>query len=133
MSRLLLITLLGALPAMGLYAQTNDREHDVFVPITKYMQEGDAECLAAWMAENLELDLFGTVNECSRKQARQILDNFFENFHPKSISVVHKSLSPPMNYAVAKMNAGGERFQVTIFVKTQKNGNFIQHIRIERD
>lgn len=117
----------------SLQAQTQDRSHDVFVPIAKYIEAGNSDCLSAWMADNLELNLFGVANDCSRSQARQILKHFFERYRPHSFTVVHKSLSPPMTYAVAKMSAGGERFQVTIFVQTQEDGNFIQHLRIERD
>lgn len=131
MNRLILVLMLACFFGLTLRAQARDR--DVFVPIAKYIQEGDSDCLSAWMAENLELNLMGAVSECSRNQAKQILKNFFATYRPKSFSVVHKSLSPPMTYAIAKMNAGGERFQVTIFVTTRDDGNYIQHLRIERE
>lgn len=131
MNRLIFIFILTCFLGLAIAAQARDR--DVFVPIAKYIQEGDSDRLSAWMADNLELNLMGSVNECSRNQAKQILRNFFATYHPKSFSVVHKSLSPPMTYAIAKMIAGGERFQVTIFVTTQEEGNYIQHMRIERD
>ena len=131
MNRLILVLMLACF--FGLTLRTQARERDVFVPIAKYIQEGDSDCLSAWLAENLELNLMGAVSECSRNQAKQILKNFFTTYRPKSFSVVHKSLSPPMTYAIAKMNAGGERSQVTIFVTTRDDGNYIQHLRIERE
>lgn len=51
-------------------------ESSVFVPIAKYLQRGDAECLAAWFADNLQVNVMGTISNCSRSQARQIIRNF---------------------------------------------------------
>ena len=60
MNRLVLIFgLLSLFPLSGasqnLMHMTSDSavESSVFVPIAKYLQRGDAECLAAWFADNL--------------------------------------------------------------------------------
>ena len=107
---------------------------DVFVPIGKYIQQGDSESLSAWFASNLELDILGKTNDCSKVQATQIMKDFFVTYTPKSFTIVHKSGKAPMKYAIGNLNAGGETFRVTLFVKTQKNnGNQIQQLRIERE
>lgn len=113
------------------YAQENDR--DVFVPISKYIQQGNFENLSVWFDDNLELDILGNVNECSRNQAKQIMKAFFISNTPKHFAIVHKSGKAPMQFAVGNMIAGGEKYRVTIFVKTQKNGNYIQQLKIEKD
>jgi hypothetical protein len=38
-----------------------------------------------------------------------------------------------MKYAIGNLSAGGEKFRVTLFVKTQEDGNFIQQLRIEKE
>ena len=106
---------------------------DVFVPIGKYIQLGDSESLSAWFASNLELDILGNTNECSKVQATLIMKDFFVNYTPKSFKIIHKSGKAPMKYAIGNLNAGGETFRVTLFVKTQTNGNQIQQLRIERE
>ena len=107
---------------------------DVFVPIGKYIQQCDSESLSAWFASNLELDILGKTNDCSKVQATQIMKDFFVTYTPKSFTIVHKSGKAPMKYAIGNLNAGGETFRVTLFVKTQKNnGNQIQQLRIERE
>lgn len=111
----------------------DDAKRDVFVPISKYIQQGNTESLSAWFDDNLELDICGTVSQCSRNQAKQIMKSFFTSNAPKQFSVVHKSGSAPMQFAVGTMIAGGEKYRVTIFVKTQPNGNFIQQLKIEKD
>ena len=107
-------------------------ESDVFVPIGKYIKYGDSEKLSAWFANNLELDILGVINDCSQNQAKQIMNNFFINYTPKSFTIIHKSGKAPMKYAIGDLNAGGEKFRITLFVKTQEGGNQIQQLRIER-
>ena len=63
----------------GLRAQ---QTQDVFVPIGKYIQQGDSESLSAWFANNLELDILGKTNDCSKVQATQKMKDFFVTYSP---------------------------------------------------
>ena len=63
--------------------------------------------------------------------ARPIMRNFFTNHTPKSFKIMHKSGRPPMNYAVANLDAGGSQYRVIIFVKTVEGRNEILQIKIE--
>jgi len=108
-------------------------EQDVFVPIAKYIQSGDSEKLSAWFAPNLEMDILGTINVCSKTQAKQIIKEFFNNNSPKSFEIEHRSGKAPLKYAIGTLSAGGSKFRVTLFVKTQDDGNFIQQLRIEME
>ena len=109
------------------------QEADVFVPIGKYIQQGDAEKLSAWFASNLELDILGNVNACSKIQATQIMKDFFVTYPPKNFTIIHKSGKAPMKYAIGSLGAGREKFRVTLFVTTQSSGNLIQQLMIERE
>ena len=91
MNRLVLILgLLSFLPmtvsAQNMVQVSTDSagESSVFVPIAKYLQRGDAECLAAWFAENLQVNVMGTVSNCSRSQARQSADDHAQNTSGKA-------------------------------------------------
>lgn len=108
-------------------------EQDVFVTISKYIQKGDAERLSAWFAPNLEVDILGVSNVCSRQQAKQILKEFFNEYSPKAFTIAYKSGKSSMKYAIGNLNAGGNKFRVTLFVSIQKEGNYIQQLRIERE
>lgn len=113
------------------YADTAG-ESSVFVPIAKYFQRGDAECLAAWFAENLQVNVMGTVSNCSRSQARQIIRNFFTNYTPRNFEIVYTSGTYPMEYAVGNLDSGGNMFRITILVKTNDSGNYIEQLKIEK-
>ncbi len=128
---IIVIASLISMPAVN--AAESSQEQDVFVPIAKYIQNGDAERLSAWFAPNLELDILGTTNVCSRQQAKQIVKEFFNEYSPKVFTISYRSGKAPMVYAIGSLSAGGNKFRVTLFVKTQKEGNFIQQMRIEKE
>ena len=106
--------------------------YDVFVPISKYLAQGDADRLSAWFSDNLEVTIFSTSNDASRNQARQIIKSFFKSYTPRSFKVDHKAGRANMKYAIGTLNAGGELFQVTIFVNLKNTDYKIQQIKIER-
>lgn len=105
---------------------------DVFAPITKYMEQGDAESLSAWFSDNLEVSIFSRTNDASRNQAKQIIKSFFKSYTPRSFRVSHKAGRPNMKYALGVLSAGGEMFQVTIFVGLKGSEYKIQQLKIER-
>ena len=105
---------------------------DVFIPIAKYIQKGDADRLSAWFAKNLEIDIFGNPTECSQTQATQIMKNFFSQYTPKSFVIIHKSGNPPMKYAIGTLITGSENLRVVLLVRTNPETPQILRIRIER-
>ena len=133
MKKLLLIAALLVLPWLASHANAQDGSQDVFTPIGKYIQSGDYDKLSAWFADNLELDMMGAVNTCTRNQAKLIMKNFFSQYTPKKFSIIHKSGKAPMKYAVGSLVAGGERFRVILYVKTSDTSSHIEQLKVERE
>ena len=133
MKRLLLTALLVVSPLGVLSASAQEGGPDVFTPIGKYLQSGDYDKLSAWFADNLELDMLGAVNNCTRNQARLIMKNFFTKYTPKKFGIIHKSGKAPMKYAVGTLSAGGERFRVILYVKTSDTQSHIEQLKVERE
>lgn len=106
--------------------------YDVFVPIAKYIGQGDADKLSAWFADNLEISIMSTSNDSSKNQAKQILKSFFSNYTPRSFEISHTASRSNSKYALGYLNAGGEVFMVTIFVSNSKNEFKIQQLKIDR-
>ena len=116
----------------GVGNSTQNAGFDVFVPISKYMKEGNAEKLSAWFADNLEISIFSVSNDSSKNQARQILKTFFSSYTPRDFVITHKAGRANMKYALGTLSAGGEAFVVTIFVSYKDTSYKIQQIKIER-
>lgn len=130
MKKTILVAVATLISLTTLNAQTS--EQDVFSPIGKYFQAGDYEKLSAWFADNLELDILGAINNCTRNQAKLIMKNFFTNNTPKKFEIVHKSGKAPMKYAIGNLSAGGSEFRVILFVKISDSTSYIQQIKIEK-
>ena len=106
--------------------------YDVFVPISKYMAQGNADNLSAWFDDNLEIAVVSQGSNASKAQAKQIVKTFFENYTPRSFEVNHTAGRDNMKYALGTLKAGGENFSVTIFVSSQGKTYKIQQLKIER-
>ena len=118
--------------ASFLSAKGQDVSYDVFVPISKYLEMGDAEKLSAWFSDNLEVTIFSNSNDTSRNQAKQIIKSFFKSYTPRTFKITHKAGRPNMKYALGTLTAGGEMFLVTIFVGFKDSEYKIQQFKIER-
>lgn len=131
MNKLFLTTLTGIMIFCSAL-QAQDHGYDVFIPISKYMEKGDADKLSAWFSENLEVTIFSQSNNSSDKQARQIMKSFFKSYTPRSFEITHTAGRSNMKYALGTLTAGGEIFVVTIFVNYKESGYKIQQLKIEQ-
>lgn len=111
------------------YAQTEVMP-DLFSPVGKYLKSGDCDKLASWFADNLELEIMEKSISCSRNQARLILKEFFNQNPPSDFVILHKSTKDSLRYAIGQLIAGGESYNVVIYIKSSEGKNFIEHIGI---
>jgi len=132
MVRFLRLVFAGFLVLSGSNISAQDGSYDVFIPIAKYIGQGDVEKLSAWFADNLEISIISTSNDSSKNQAKQILKSFFESYTPRSFDITHTAGRTNMKYALGSLNAGGEVFIVTIFVTNKSSGYKIQQLEIDR-
>lgn len=133
--KIIRVVILGAvLLCLGLSARAQNRtdSYDVFIPISKYLRNGDADRLSAWFADNLEITVFSTTNDSSRSQARQILKSFFDSYTPNSFDIEHTAGRSSMKFALGRLKAGGEIFEVTILVSIKGESYKIQQLKIAR-
>ncbi len=113
--------------------QTQEDGFAVFASITKYLTAGDAASLSTWFADNLDVTVISSSRNCSKKQAREILRNFFETYTPRSFTVTHKASEANKKYMIGLLNAGGEIFQVTIYATSSAGEPYkIQQLNISR-
>lgn len=104
----------------------------MFVPISKYLAQGNAEALSAWFSDNLDITVLQKGGNSSKVQAKQIVNGFFNSHTPRSFEVTYTAGRANMKYAVGNLSAGGETYLVTIFVYCTEEKNQIQQFKIER-
>ena len=113
-------------------ATAQDEGYDVFVPIIKYMTQGNADALSAWFADNLEISILSQRSDASRQQAEHIIKAFFQNYTPRNFTPAHTAGRANMKYLLGDLNAGGETFRVCIFVFCKDDKYCIQQLKIDR-
>lgn len=128
----LTLVMVALLLCNSLKAQTTEAGNEVFIPITKYITKGDAECLSAWFADNLEIAILSPQTNSSKNQAKQIVKSFFEAHTPRAFDIEHIAGRPNMKYALGTLSAGGESFSVTIFISRKDDDYRIQQLKINR-
>ncbi len=129
-ARILVVVSLMCCAASGSKAQSGN--YDVFVPISKYITQGNADALSAWFSDNLDITVLSKGGNSSKVQAKQILHSFFSMHTPRSFEITYTAGRANMKYALGNLNAGGETYLVTIFVYCSDNKNQIQQFKIER-
>jgi len=127
--RTLIITI-GLIAGLSASAQT--RDYDVFIPITKYIAQGNTDALSAWFSDNLDISVLSKGGNSSKKQAIQLVGSFFNAHTPRSFSITHTAGRANMKYALGNLSAGGENYIVTIFVSCKNDAYRIQQFKIER-
>ena len=105
--------------------------YDVFVPIAKYIGQGDATSFPLGSRTILRSPSCPRPTIPARIQAKQILKSFFSNYTPRS-EISHTASRSNSKYALGYLTAGGEVFMVTIFVSNSKNEFKIQQLKIDR-
>lgn len=120
--------------SVGFSAAAQDKGCDVFLPIAKYLGQGDAESLSAWFAYNLEVTVPDGTSDSSRNQAKQILKSFFSKSSPTGFTIEHTASRGNMKYALGALNCGAENYVVTIFVSfsDKMEGYRVQQLKIEK-
>lgn len=127
-----IMTAFALLLAMTATANAQTNGNDVFVPIAKYLTQGNVDALSAWFDDNLEISVISGSIYASRNQARQIVKRFFDSYTPRSFNIDHTAGRINMKYALGNLNAGGENFIVTIFVCRKDDTYHIQQFQIQR-
>lgn len=105
---------------------------DVFVPISKYVSQGNTEALSAWFDDNLEVTILSHGGMSSKAQAKQIIKSFFRTHTPESFEVNHTAGRSNMKYILADLKAGGELYHVILFLNSQSGTYRIQQIKIDK-
>jgi len=93
---------------------------------------GETERLSAWFADNLELSVLSSSTISSKSQTRQILSFFFKNHTPRSFNITYTASNGNVKYALGHLSAGGELYNVTIFVRLDEDSYKIQQLIIEK-
>ena len=91
---------------------------------------GDAEKIAKFFAENIDLKILDKENLYSKSQSELILKDFFENYPPSEFEIVHEGKSGQTDYMIGDLTSGKNTFRVKINTKTTNKVQYITSLSI---
>lgn len=94
---------------------------------------GNAEELARYFNNTIELIVLETEDVYSKIQAQQIIDNFFAEHFPKSFEFIHQGGKGESKFAIGKLVTFNGTFRVTLLIKEKNEKPLIHQLRIETE
>ncbi len=126
MKNLLLILLIGSTLAM---AQDNLSE------ISKAISNGNADGLAQYFDESVEIAVMDKEDQYGKAEAKQIVKNFFAQHKVSSYNQVHQGISKGKDsqYTIGNLKASGDTFRVYVYMKVANGKHIIQELRFDKE
>ncbi len=132
MTRIKYIILIFTLMAVSLSVNSKT-DGDIPVNIFKSIETGDVEALSNYFSESIELILADKEGIYSKRQATQILKQFFNNNRPEKFNVLHQGGSENAKYAIGTLNTTQGKYRIHFLVKIENNKAQIHQIRIQEE
>jgi hypothetical protein len=92
-------------------------------------KSGSAKEILSYCNNNIELDILGNENICTKAQSEQIIKLFFEQHPVISFAVLFEGGKESSQYAIGKLVTSKGTFRVNLLFKLKK----IVQLRIEED
>lgn len=108
-------------------------EQDIPRDIAIAFKVGNAEELANYFNNTIELVILDKEDVYSKVQAQQILDDFFTDHFPKSFEIIHQGGKEESKFAIGKLVTFNGTFRVYFLLKLKNDTPFIHQLRIETE
>lgn len=93
------------------------------------MKSGNASEVAKYFDETVEITLFDKSNSYAKRQAEQVLNDFFINNPVKDFEVIHQSENGDSQYCIGNLITKNGTYRTTIYVKQHGQKQLIQELR----
>lgn len=101
------------------------------LPIIASIQAGDADSLAMFFNQRVELSIPGFTAISSRNQAKMMLYTFFKNNKPTDFSLISQNQSNGGFFIVGTMSCADKWFRVSFLTKDHNSQQLIYQFSIE--
>jgi hypothetical protein len=102
--------------------------------IAELIKQGNAHELCKYFAATVDITVLENTNVYSKAQAEVILEKFFKENKPQSVSVLHRvNSSPTYNYTVLLLTTDKGKFRVACTMKEVEKEMVVIELRIETE
>ena len=105
---------------------------DPVAKVAGIIRQGKVYDLSAMMAESVEISIAGDDNAYSKTQAVGVLNNFFSQNRPLSVTVLHKiNSNPKYHFGVLLMNSSKGAYRIALTFRELNGALQLIELRIE--
>jgi hypothetical protein len=103
--------------------------------ISKALSSGDADALAPYLADNVEVSILDNEQVYSKAKATEVLRSFFSSNKPKTFNQVHQGTSRGNSdqYCIGNLSASTGSYRVYLYLKVSGTTTTIQEIRFDKE
>jgi Domain of unknown function (DUF4783) len=103
--------------------------------ISKALSNGNADVLAQYFDETVEIAIMDEEDQYDKAQAKQIVKNFFAKHKVSSYTQVHQGVSKGKDsqYTIGNLKANGDTFRVYVYMKVTNGKYIIQELRFDKE
>lgn len=95
------------------------------------LKKGNANQIARYFDNTVEITLPEKSNSYSRSQAETILRDFFRTKSVKGFDVIHMGVNGGSEYCIGTLFTSSATYRTTLFMKQKANKQTLQDIRFE--
>jgi len=126
MHRLITILLIGFSFVLPMKAQT------VPAKLIEAMKSGEADKVAQFFHQSLELTILEKDYMASKNQATRIMANFFKEHTPKGFTISFEGTKEKSKYAIGDLTTSEGEFRINMFFMNKEGNRLIYYLSIEK-
>lgn len=119
----LFIILIGFLFSTASYSQD----------IISALKNGNAKELAIYFDQSVEVTIGEKNSSTNKKNAEELLRNFFSEAGVKNFQLIHKSESTSSKYYIGNLLTASGIYRTTVYLKEKGKNTLVQEIRFEKE
>jgi hypothetical protein len=97
------------------------------------IKKGEAQTVALFFNENIEMSIEGDENIYSARQAEFVLQKFFRAHKPKSFLINHQGIKNNTSYIIASLQTFQGNYKMIFLLKKSDLSVKIHQLRIENE
>ena len=103
------------------------------VDLVEALGKGDADRMAEYFHQSLELTILEKDHMASKIQATRILETFFKEHPPTGFTVSFEGTKEESKYAIGSLTTAEGTFRVNLFFMNKENKRLIYYLSIEKE
>lgn len=97
------------------------------------LNKGNADKMAAFFHQSLEMTILEKDHIASKNQAARIMESFFKEHPPKAFTISFEGAKDKSKYAIGSLVTANGTYRVNLFFLNKENQGLIYYLSIEKE